>query len=186
MRKVKNIGYVLANTRIKSDFSILRKVFYKSKLEQKERKKISIELKEKLEDTTGYLFVVPNRKRKQMLNNIIAEIKKIHPEAKIIPDHKVDSDRGQSSSVNFLRINVTLPPDIKPIEIIVFNQIDYMNYLYDFEQAHILFDLKKTEVSSQSLFPHDVYHIDQERIKQQQREQKVIIKHTLHESKMIK
>lgn len=186
MRKVRDIGYVLASTRIKSDFSILRKVFYKSKLEQRERKKVSIQLKEKLEDTTGYIFVAPNKKRKKMLNSIIAGIKKVHPEAEITLDHKVGSNRGQSSSVKFLRIKVTVSSNSKPIEIIVFDQIDYMNYLYDLEQAHALFDLRKTEVASQTLFPQNLYDIDPEKIKLQQREQKTKIKKLLLESKRVR
>ncbi len=186
MRKVQKIGFVLASTRIKSDFSILRKVFYKSKLEQRDRKKISIELKEKLEDTTGYLFVVPNGKRTQMLNNIIEEIKKIDPDAKVTPDHKVDSNRGQSNSVKFLRINVKISSSTKPIEIIIFNQIDYMNYLYDFEQAHELFNLKKTEVASQTLFPNEVYTIDSKKTENQQKKRRTQIKRTLLKSKRVR
>lgn len=186
MRLVKNIGYVLAQARNKSDLSTIRKILFYSKLDtSSKRKKISLEKQGGLEDTIGYMFVTPNKKRKKFLNAVITSILKKYPNAKI--DHRdgVSTGRGQSRKVKYLRIFVRLESLPKPIEIIVISQIDYMNYLYELDQAHALYELKKTAGSSDILFPTSVFEYDEKKATDKKEERRKLIETELISDKVI-
>lgn len=158
VRSVDEVGQVLANMRIKSDFSIVRKMIYNATYDQSRRPKIKIGRDRDLLDTTGFMFVVPEGQRKTMLAKIMLSISARFPEIRFVEKHKVGEKRGQSSKVSFLRILAYLGDDERPIEVMVMDRQGYLNYLYELEQAHEIFGLRKSDASAEQLFPEDVYH----------------------------
>lgn len=187
MRHIPEIGFVFVNSRIKSDFSIIRKLMYKADLVTRNRKQIAIEYDNFFVDTAGFLFVTPNSRRAQLLKKIISELRNKYPEMAIELKHKVGTTgkRGQSERVNFLRVIIYLTKESKPVEIILINRSDYMNYLYEFDQAHVLFDMKKSEASAKLLFPQQVYGFSQVSIEQSRHAKKENIKLELKTEKQI-
>ncbi|MDH5533292.1 MAG: hypothetical protein OEX81_02600 [Candidatus Pacebacteria bacterium] len=162
VRQVDTVGDVLANMRTKSDFSIIRKMIYNSTLDIEDRPKIRIGQDVDLLDTTGFMFVVPTGNRSIMMNRVLMMIGDQYPDAKFIGKSRVKSGRGQSNKVSFIRTLVYLSEDDTPVEIMVMDQVEYMNYRYELEQAHELFGLRKSRVSAQKLFPQEIYGYDQD------------------------
>lgn len=175
MRHVDGVGDVLANMRTKSDSSIVRKMIFNSTNDQSDRPKIKIGLDSDLFDTTGFMFVVANGESKKMIDRLLVLIEQYYPEAKFVHKNKTGKGRGQSDKVSFLRFLAYLGDEESPIEVMVMEQNDYMNYRFELEQAHELFTLRKSLVSAEKLFPQQVFLYDSKEVdRQRQLENKLI------------
>ena len=107
-----------------------------------------------------------------MLKKVTNIIEEIYPIAGIVSKNVVKRGRGQSSKVSFLRVLIYLDQNITPIEVMVMDQVEYMNYRFEIEQAHELFSLRKSISSANLLFPEDVYHYDNAEVEQYRLRQK--------------
>jgi len=167
-RTVDKVGPVLSNMRVKSDYSIIRKAIFISSLEKKAKtKSINISNEGILVDKAGFMFVTDNGKRETLMNTIIEIIKVQYPNVKIVKKDLVGktSKRNQSSKVNFTRIIAYLDGQSQPIEIIVMNQDNYLDYRLEFDQAHEIFDIKKSVAAADLLFPNNIFEIKKKDIK---------------------
>jgi len=172
MREVSDVGNTLVNMRTKSDFSIIRKVVHNAIKSESIRPKIEVGIDSDLLDITGFMFVVPNGQRHNMLKKVTNIIEENYPIAGIVSKNVVKRGRGQSSKVSFLRVLIYLDQNITPIEVMVMDQVEYMNYRFEIEQAHELFSLRKSISSANLLFPEDVYHYDNAEVEQYRLRQK--------------
>ncbi|NCN87534.1 MAG: hypothetical protein GW941_01415 [Candidatus Pacebacteria bacterium] len=164
MRNIDGIGYVLANMRTKSDFSIVRKMIYNSSKDKSQRPKIKIGTNDDLFDTTGFMFVVDTDESNNMINRLIFLIRNSYPHAKFVTKDRVKTDRGQSEKVSFRRFLVYLDEERNPIEVIVMEQRQYMNYRFELEQAHELYSRRKSSLSAEKLFPQEVFGYDDDEV----------------------
>ncbi|NCN03682.1 MAG: hypothetical protein GW942_01245 [Candidatus Pacebacteria bacterium] len=179
MREVDSIGDVLTNMRTKSDSAIIRKMIYNSSNDTSPRPKIRIGLDSDLFDTTGFMFVVANGESQHMINRLIILIRNYYPQATFVEKNKVRKGRGQSDKVSFLRFLAYLGDEESPIEVMVMEQDNYMNYRFELEQAHELFTLRKSAVSAKVLFPQAVFNYDAEEVDKQRKLENKLIKERL-------
>jgi hypothetical protein len=179
MREVDGIGDILTNMRTKSDSAIIKKMIYNSSTDESPRPKVRIGLDSDLFDTTGFMFVVANSEGQNMISRLSILIRNHYPEANFVSKNKVNTGRGQSDKVSFLRFLVYLGDEESPIEIMVMEQDQYMNYRFELEQAHELFTLRKSSVSAEKLFPQEVFQYNIEKVDRQRQLENKLIKERL-------
>ena len=170
VRHIADVGPVMVQEREKRTESALVKAIHKGS--QHEGK--YIDLKE-ITDPSGFLFVTEGEKQALLCEKIKAILLHVYPEAHIMDDHHVDTNRGQSSVITFLRLQLFLSPDTEfPIEIMVFDQREYFNYLYHIGNAvepigsyvypnaaaHKLYEIRRANTVADMLFPKEIYDFD--------------------------
>lgn len=169
VRQIEGVGPVLVRQREKSTESALVKAIYKGS--QLEGEYIDIS---QITDPSGFMFVTKDRKNTELYSYLEELITKHYPSAQIEEDHHVNTNRNQSSSVSFLRMQVYLSPEAKyPIEIIIFTQAEYLNYRYHLgtqqddpkspfpdAAAHTLYELRRSYAVADMLFPQELYDYD--------------------------
>lgn len=195
VRMVENIGPVLVRQREKSTESALIKAIYKGS--QSDTPTIDIS---QINDPSGFMFVTETGKSEAMLQKVTTLIRQQYPNARIEEDHVVDKNRLQSDSLSWLRVQVFLSPtDVYPIEIIVFDQVKYFHYLYHLGNfsgtgssiypaatAHDLYELRRSYVAADLLFPQEIYgHNLEESTKFRKLDQEIKAESLLNENRVL-
>lgn len=177
-RVIEGIGPVQVLQREKRTESALIKAIYKGSMQEDQNIDINL-----VTDSSGFIFVTPLGKNDELLQKLITLISTSLPECKIEYDHSVDSDRAQSKHISFLRIQV-YPTETSqyPIELIVFDQSEYLHYLYHVGErqetsstiypnaaAHALYELRRSYVAADVLFPQELYQYNEEQKRKQRK-----------------
>lgn len=185
VRDIAGVGPSLVKMRIKSNFSIIRKILSKAVTNKENNSNIELSRKSDLLDTSGFMFIVPNGQMEAMREVILSKIQERYPNVKFVSKDKVANDRGQADNIDWLRFLVYLDNDSSPIEIVIMDQVRYLNYQLAIPEAHDLYELRKSIDSANLLFPQLIYKYDLEEVETKRQLQIKKIKDNLKNSDRI-
>ncbi|NCS98073.1 MAG: hypothetical protein GW762_05790 [Candidatus Pacebacteria bacterium] len=167
-RYIQGVGFVLANMRRKKNFSIIRKAMSAAQSKPEQRGYIDVSNPSYLLDTMGYMFVTPEGTSQELFAEVCSLIQSAYPTAEMKYKHLVGTNvrQGQSEKVQWLRCLFYLPEQPNPIEIVVMEQKEYLDYTLELDEAHELYNIRKSEAAAKILVPQTVFNYNPAEAKQ--------------------
>jgi hypothetical protein len=157
-RQTDKMGLIFSDDRRKSPESLIKKIITNSLkggsniIEHNDPKSLA--------DRIGFMFVAFDKNEVYVIKSIIDKIKIKYPNAVFVKRNQTGQsvNRGQSDLVKFKRYKIILTPNSQPVELIVFNPVDYFNYRYHSKFGHEKYNIDKSLTPGKVLFPEDIYH----------------------------